>query len=95
MPCPFTEGKKICETHCLMLYPTMIGFKQMNIWNLVNYLKIEGDIPKNINSSDSTNSIPIWLLIFNEGANGKPEKTINFNFDKSKNILQTVYKNTE
>ena len=37
----------------------------------------------------------MWFIIFNEGDNGKPEKTINSNFDKSKNILQTVYKNTE
>lgn len=27
MPCPFTEGKKIYETHCLILYPTMLGLK--------------------------------------------------------------------
>ena len=78
MPCPFTEGKKICETHCLVLYPTMIGLKQMNFWNLVNYyLKIKSNIPKNIKSSDSTNSIPMWFIIFNEGYHGKPEKTIN------------------
>ena len=26
MPCPFTKGKKIYETHYLMLYPTMLGY---------------------------------------------------------------------
>ena len=31
MPCPFTEGKKICETHCLILYPTMLTYRPMNI----------------------------------------------------------------
>lgn len=46
----------------------------MNVWNFTNYyLKFDNKIPKNMKSSDSKNSIPMWFIIFNEDFNGKPK----------------------